>query len=379
MQKRFYPNHPIHKILKERILVFDGAMGSLIQDYKLDESGFRGKKFADFESDQKGNNDLLSLTQPQIIKEIHQNYFTAGADIVETNTFSANSLSQQDYNMEDFVYDMNLASAKIAREVADEFTKTNPDKPRFVAGSIGPSNQTASISPDINRPEYRKVYFKDIANGYRDQIRGLVEGGVDFLVVETVFDTLNCKAVLFAIEEYFEKSGNKIPVMVSGTMVDASGRTLSGQTLEAFRISVSHMDLLCIGINCALGADQMRPFIEELSEKTSLYTSIYPNAGLPNEFGEYDELPEYTAKILKEYAQSGFVNFVGGCCGTTPAHIKKIAETVSKIKPRKLPTIKKYSQFSGLEPFTLLPNSNFLNDSERFKVAESAHLKRLNK
>ncbi|MEE9118584.1 MAG: methionine synthase, partial [Calditrichia bacterium] len=311
------------------------------------------------------------------IEEIHQSYFDAGADIVETNTFNANGLSQRDYKMEGLVYEMNLTSAKIARDIADKVTKSNPYKPRFVAGALGPSNQTASISPDINRPEYRKVTFKNVSDGYRDQIHGLVEGGVDFLLVETVFDTLNCKAVLFAIEEYFEKSGNKIPVMVSGTMVDTSGRTLSGQTLEAFRISVSHLDLLSIGINCALGADQMRPFIEELSAKTPVYTSIYPNAGLPNEFGEYNESPQYTAQILAEYAQSGFVNFVGGCCGTTPAHIQKIAEAVSKFKPRKLPTVKKYSQFSGLEPLTVRPDSNFINVGERCNVAGSAKFRRL--
>ncbi len=374
---KFYPKHRIHKLLKERILIFDGAMGSLIQDYKLDEAGFRGERFADFKSDQKGNNDLLSLTQPQIIKEIHRTYFDAGADIIETNTFSANGLSQQDYKMADLVFDMNLASAKIAREVADELTKTNPEKPRFVAGSIGPSNQTASISPDINRPEYRKVYFNDVADGYKDQIRGLVEGGSDFLVVETVFDTLNCKAVLFAIDEYFEKSGNKIPVFVSGTMVDASGRTLSGQTLEAFRISVSHMDLLGIGINCALGADQMRAFIEELSGKTPLYTCLYPNAGLPNEMGEYDELPEYTAKVLAEYAEAGFVNMVGGCCGTTPAHIQKIAEVVSKCVPRKLPSLNTFPKFSGLEPLIIRPDSNFINVGERCNITGSAKFKRL--
>jgi 5-methyltetrahydrofolate--homocysteine methyltransferase len=375
----FYPDHKIHELLKERILIFDGAMGTMIQSYKLDEAGYRGERFADYSSDIKGNNDLLSLTQPQIIKEIHQDFYKAGADIIETNTFSANGLSQQDYKMENLVYKMNLESAKIARKVADEFTNQNPDKPRFVAGALGPSNQTASISPDINRPEYRKVYFDDVANGYRDQIKGLVEGDVDFLLVETVFDTLNCKAVLFAIDEYFEKSGNKIPVMVSGTMVDASGRTLSGQTLEAFLISVSHLDLLSIGINCALGADQMRAFIEELSQKTSLYTSLYPNAGLPNEFGEYDESPEYTAKVLAEYAEAGFVNMVGGCCGTTPAHIQKIAESVSKYKPRKLPNIKKYSQFSGIEPLTIRPESNFINVGERCNITGSAKFKRLMK
>ena len=374
---KFYPNHIIHKLLKERILILDGAMGTVIQSYKLDEAGYRGDRFADYPMDIKGNNDLLSITQPQIIKKIHQDFLEAGADIIETNTFSANGLSQQDYKMKDLVYEINLESARIARKVANEFTKKNPDKPRFVAGALGPSNQTASLSPDINRPEFRKVYFDDVAHGFRDQIQGLVDGGVDFLLVETVFDTLNCKAILFAIDEYFEKSGNRIPIMVSVTMVDASGRTLSGQTLEAFRISVSHLDLLSIGINCALGADQMREFIEELSGKTTIYTSLYPNAGLPNEFGDYDESPEYTAKVLADYAEAGFVNMVGGCCGTTPAHIKKIAQAVSNCKPRILPTFTTYPQFSGLEPLTIRPDSNFINVGERCNITGSAKFKRL--
>lgn len=374
---KFYPEHSIHRLLKERILVFDGAMGTMIQEYKLDEAKYRGERFADYLSDLKGNNDLLSITQPDIIAEIHSKYFEAGADIVETNTFNANGLSQQDYNMQNLVYEMNLESAKIARKVADEYTQFNPDKPRFVAGALGPTNQTASLSPDINRPEFRRVSFDDVANGYRDQIRGLVEGGADFLLVETVFDTLNCKAALFAIDEYFDKNKIKIPVMVSGTIVDASGRTLSGQTLEAFVISISHFDLLSIGINCALGAEQMRPFIEELSSLTPVYTSLYPNAGLPNEMGEYDDSPEYMANILGDFAESGYLNFVGGCCGSTPAHISKIADTASRFSPRVIPDITQYSQFSGLEKLTVRPETNFINVGERCNITGSAKFKRL--
>jgi 5-methyltetrahydrofolate--homocysteine methyltransferase len=374
---KFYPNHPIHKLLKERILILDGAMGTMIQDYKLDEAGYRGERFADYPSDLKGNNDLLSITQPHIIKEIHQNFLEAGADIVETNSFNANGLSQHDYNLEDLVYEMNLESAKIARNIADEFTKKNPNNPRFVAGALGPTNQTASLSPDINRPEFRRVTFDDVVKGYADQVRGLIEGGCDFLMVETVFDTLNCKAALFSIDEYLYKNDIKIPVMVSGTIVDASGRTLSGQTLEAFLISISHFDLLSVGINCALGAEQMRPFIEEISSLSTVYTSLYPNAGLPNEMGEYDDSPEIMANIIGEFAKSGFVNFVGGCCGSTPAHISKIAETVDHYSPRILPEINQFAQFSGLEKLTVRPDANFINVGERCNITGSAKFKRL--
>jgi len=374
---KFYPDHIIHKLLKERILILDGAMGTMIQAYKLDEVAYRGNQFADYPSDLKGNNDLLSITQPHIIREIHQNFLEAGADIIETNSFNANGLSQHDYNMENFVYEMNLESAKIARKVADEYTKKDPNKPRFVAGALGPTNQTASLSPDINRPEFRRVTFDDVAKGYEDQIRGLVEGGCDFLMVETVFDTLNCKAALFAIDEYFDKNNMKIPVMISGTIVDASGRTLSGQTLEAFLVSISHFDLLSVGINCALGAEQMRPFIEELSTLAPIYTSLYPNAGLPNEMGEYDDSPDIMAGILGEFAEAGFVNFVGGCCGSTPDHISKIAQEVSKFSPRYLPNINQFPQFSGLEKLTIRPDSNFTNVGERCNITGSAKFKRL--
>ena len=377
MSHRFYPGHPIHKLLQEKILILDGAMGTMIQSYRLNEADFRGTKFKDHPKDLKGNNDLLSLTQPQIIEEIHLKYLEAGADLIETNTFNANGISQMDYQMQDEVYDMNLASARIARKAADRYTAQNPNKPRFVIGALGPSNRTASLSPDVNRPGYRNVSFDEIKEAYKPQIRGLMDGGVDFLLVETVFDTLNCKAVLFAIEEVFEKIGRNIPIMLSGTIVDASGRTLSGQTLEAFWISVSHANLLSIGLNCALGAAQMRPFLEELSKLAPIYISVYPNAGLPNEFGNYDETPDITSRLLAEFADSGFVNIAGGCCGTTPDHIKKISEILKNKKPREIPEIPKYSRFSGLEPLTIRPDSNFINVGERCNVTGSAKFARL--
>jgi 5-methyltetrahydrofolate--homocysteine methyltransferase len=374
---RFYPDHPIHALLKERILLLDGAMGTMIQDYKLEESDFRGKRFSNHAKDLKGNNDLLSLTQPQIILEIHQAYLEAGADLIETNTFNANAISQLDYGTESLAYEMNFASAQIAKKAAEEYNVKTPDKPRFVVGALGPSNRTASISPDVNRPGYRNTSFDQIAEGYLPQIKGLVEGGADILLVETVFDTLNCKAVLFAIDQYFEQSQKQIPVMVSGTIVDASGRTLSGQTLEAFWTSVSHMDLLSIGLNCALGADQMRPFLTELSDLAPIYVSVYPNAGLPNEFGEYDETPQITAGLLSEFADRGFVNIAGGCCGTTPLHIKRIGELLKDKKPRVLPEIKNHPRFSGLEPLVVRTESNFINVGERCNVTGSARFAKL--
>ncbi len=377
MKKTFYPDHPLHRLLKDRILILDGAMGTMIQRYRLQESDFRGERFAAHPVNVQGNNDLLSLTRPQVIAEIHRSYLDAGADIIETNTFNANGISQQDYRMEALVYEMNLAAARLAREAADEFTARNPKKPRFVAGAIGPTNRTASLSPDVNRPGYRAVTFDDLVAGYAPQIRGLVEGGADVLLVETVFDTLNCKAALFAIEQYFEQTGQRLPVMVSFTIVDASGRTLSGQTLEAFLISVSHADLLSIGLNCALGAAQMRPFMEELSWLAPIYTSVYPNAGLPNEFGEYDETAEITAGYLKEFAESGFLNIAGGCCGTTPDHIRTIARTLQDIPPREIPSIQRYPQFSGLEALTVRPDSNFINVGERCNVTGSRRFARL--
>lgn len=324
----------IESILKERILVLDGAMGTMIQRHKLEEADFRGTRFKDHSSPLKGNNDLLSITRPDIIKDIHRQYLLAGADIIETNTFSGTSIAQADYQLEEIVYDLNYQSAKIAKEVADEITRTNPAKPRFVAGAMGPTNRTASLSPDVNNPGYRAVTFDDLRLAYKEQVRGLMDGGVDLLLVETIFDTLNAKAALFAIEEYFEENNVKVPVMVSGTITDASGRTLSGQTTEAFLISVSHVPLLSVGLNCALGAAQLRPYLQVLDEQAPFFVSAYPNAGLPNAFGHYDQTPEEMGKEMEEFLKEGLVNIVGGCCGTTPEHIKVIADVAARYKPR---------------------------------------------
>ncbi|RMH71418.1 MAG: methionine synthase [Gemmatimonadetes bacterium] len=373
MTQRFYPNHPLHQILKHRIVVLDGAMGTMIQSYTLTENDFRGDRFADWHCDLKGNNDLLSLTQPDIIQAIHRQYFEAGADIVETNTFNANGISQRDYDMSDLTYEMNLAAATLAKAAAAEFT----DKPRFVAGALGPMNRALSLSPDVNRPGYRAVTFDEVALGYYEQVRGLVDGGVDVLLVETIFDTLNSKAALYAINQFFEESGKKIPLMMSGTIVDLSGRTLSGQTLEAFWVSIKHADPLSIGLNCALGADQLRPYVEELSRIAPVYVSAYPNAGLPNEFGGYDETPEQMAATLREFATSGLVNIIGGCCGTTPDYIRAIAAAVQDVPPRELPQLPRYTQFSGLEPLTIRPDSNFVNVGERCNVTGSKRFAKL--
>lgn len=326
----------IKKILKERILVLDGAMGTMIQQYKLEEKDFRGDRFKNHSKDLKGNNDLLSITQPDIIKEIHRKYFEAGADIAETNTFSSTSIAQEDYQLQDLAYELNYQSAKIAREVADEFSKKEPNKPRFVAGSIGPTNRTASLSPDVNDPGFRAITFDELVDAYTEQVKGLVDGGADILLVETVFDTLNAKAALFAIQDYFEKSGKELPIMVSGTITDQSGRTLSGQTTEALLISISHVPLLSVGLNCALGAKQLRPYLQILDKKSPFNVSAHPNAGLPNEFGEYDETPESMAAQIKAFLDENLVNIIGGCCGTTPEHIKAIAELAAKYKPRTL-------------------------------------------
>lgn len=323
----------IKDILKERILVLDGAMGTMIQRYKLEEQDFRKGWFEKHEVSLKGNNDLLSLTRPDIIKEIHRQYFAAGADIVETNTFSGTTIAQADYNLENAVYDINYHSAKIAKEVAAEFT----DKPRFVAGSIGPTNRTASLSPDVNDPGFRAITYNELATAYQQQVEALLDGGVDLLLVETVFDTLNAKAALYAIYQVFDQRNMEIPVMVSGTITDASGRTLSGQTTEAFLISVSHFPLLSIGLNCALGAKQLRPYLQTLAAKSDFYISAHPNAGLPNEFGEYDETPEAMKQQIEEFLSESLVNIIGGCCGTTPEHIGAIAEVVNKYSPRKIP------------------------------------------
>ena len=324
----------IQNILKSKILVLDGAMGTMIQQYKFTEEDYRGEKFKDFNISVKGNNDMLSLTQPEAIKTIHGKYLEAGADIIETNTFSSTTIAMADYEMEEFVYELNFESAKIAKEVANEYTTKNPDKPRFVAGSIGPTNRTASMSPDVNDPGFRAVNFEDLRVAYRQQCEALIDGGVDVLLVETVFDTLNAKAALFAIEEIKAERNIDIPIMLSGTITDASGRTLSGQTAEAFLISVSHIPLLTVGFNCALGASQLTPHLEVLAQKSTLGVSAHPNAGLPNAFGEYDETPEKMAKQIKEYLEKDLINIIGGCCGTTPAHIKAIAEVTKGYKPR---------------------------------------------
>jgi 5-methyltetrahydrofolate--homocysteine methyltransferase len=330
----------IQDCLQERILIIDGAMGTMIQRYKLSEADYRGERFKAWQSDVKGNNDLLCLTQPQIIEEIHKQYLEAGADIIETNTFNAQRVSLADYNMQELAYEINLAAAKIAKKAATEFTKANPDRLRFVAGAIGPMNKTLSLSPDVNNPGYRAVTFDEVASAYYEQVKGLVEGGVDVLLIETIFDTLNAKAAIYAIKKYFRETKlRELPIMISGTITDASGRTLSGQTLEAFYISVKHARPLSIGLNCALGAKEMRNHIEELSQIAECYTSAYPNAGLPNAMGEYDEQPSETAHYLEEWAREGFVNIVGGCCGTTPEHIKHIAEQVKQYKTRQLPVL----------------------------------------
>ena len=328
----------IKETLKQRILIIDGAMGTMIQRYKLEEADYRGERFKNWHKDVKGNNDLLSITKPEIITAIHKQYLDAGADIIETNTFSSTTIAQADYDMQSLAYELNVASAKCARAAADEYTNANPNKPRFVAGAIGPLNKTLSLSPDVNNPGFRAVTFDEVVAAYEEQVKGLYDGGVDLLLIETIFDTLNAKAAIFAIKKFFgDNHIPELPIMISGTITDASGRTLSGQTLEAFYISVVHANPLSIGLNCALGAREMRPHIEELSAIAKCYTSAYPNAGLPNAFGEYDEQPEETAHIVEEWAKEGFLNIVGGCCGTTPDHIRHIAEEVSKYKPREMP------------------------------------------
>lgn len=365
-------------LLEERILVLDGAMGTMIQRHKLQEADYRGERFAAHDHPLIGNNDMLVLTQPDIIHAIHCDFLEAGSDIIETNSFNANPISQADYNAVGLVKELNLAAARLARKAADEYTAKTPDKPRFVAGSIGPTNKTLSLSPDVNNPGYRAVTFREVVDNYIVQLEGLMEGGVDLLLIETVFDTLNCKAALFAVEEYFNATGKRVPVMVSGTVVDASGRTLSGQTTEAFWISIAHMpDLLSVGLNCALGSKQMRPFIEAMSAVAESYVSVYPNAGLPNEFGEYDDSPEYMAAQIAGFAQSGFVNIVGGCCGTTPDHIRAIAEAVKTLKPRRKPEPKHELQLSGLEPLMVNRTTGFINVGERTNVTGSRKFARL--
>jgi 5-methyltetrahydrofolate--homocysteine methyltransferase len=326
----------IYDILKEKILVLDGAMGTMIQEYKFSESDYRGSRFKDHPCSVKGNNDLLSLTQPEAIKRIHEKYLEVGADIIETNTFSSTSIGMADYSMESIVYDINFESAKIAKEAALKYSQITPEKPRFVAGSIGPTNRTASMSPDVNDPGFRAITFDDLVKAYSEQINALIDGGVDILLIETIFDTLNAKAALFAVDSVLDNRNLSVPIMVSGTITDASGRTLSGQTVEAFVTSLSHIPLLSIGLNCALGADLLLPYLKRLSKVTDFYTSAFPNAGLPNAFGEYDQTAEEMRDLIKEYLESKSVNIIGGCCGTTPQYIKLIAEEASKFKPRNL-------------------------------------------
>ena len=326
----------LYKALNERILVLDGAMGTMLQRYNFTEEDYRGERFKDWQYSLKGNNDLLSLTQPKAIEEVHRKYLEADADIIETNTFSGTTIAMADYHMEELVYELNYESAKIARKICDEFTQKNPTKPRFVAGSMGPTNRTASLSPDVNDPGFRAITFDQLRIAYKQQAEALLDGGSDILLVETIFDTLNAKAALFAIDEIQEERNIQIPIMVSGTITDASGRTLSGQTAEAFLISISHLNLLSVGLNCALGAEQLTPYLETLSKNSEFYISAYPNAGLPNAFGQYDESPEFMAEQIKEYADKGLINIIGGCCGTTPPHIKAIADLVKNYEPRKV-------------------------------------------
>jgi len=363
----------LQEITKERILLIDGAMGTMLQAYKLEEADFRGDRFKDHPSDLKGNNDLLSLTRPDVVEAIHTAYLEVGADLIETNTFNANAISQSDYATEDLVYEINLESAKIARKAADSFTES----PRFVCGALGPTNRTASLSPDVNDPGFRNVSFDELVVAYSEQARGLLDGGADILLVETVFDTLNCKAALFAVQSLLEERGEEVPIIVSGTITDASGRTLSGQTVEAFWHSIRHVDLFCVGLNCALGAEQIRPFLDALSMVANTLVSVYPNAGLPNEFGEYDETPESMSAVIGEFAQSGLVNIIGGCCGTTPEHISALAEAVKGIPPRQIPEVETVTRLSGLEPVSLRSDANFVNVGERTNVTGSARFKHL--
>ena len=367
----------IYSEIKKRILVLDGAMGTMIQKYGLSEKDFRGEKFKKHSCDLKGNNDILSITQPQIIKEIHEEFLKSDADIIETNTFNANSISMKNYHLENYVYEMNVSSARIAKEIANKYSSKDKNKPRFVAGSMGPTSKTASISPKVNDPGFRELAFDDFKNSYYEQASALLEGGVDIFLIETVFDTLNAKAAIFALEKLFSEKKIKMPVMISGTIADASGRTLSGQTIEAFLHSVSHVDLLSIGLNCSMGAKEMRPFLEEMSVKAPFNICVYPNAGLPNQFGEYDESPEEMAKYIKDFLDNAFVNIVGGCCGTTPEHIKKFAGLAQKSKKRILPAKEKQLKLSGLEPLNIYKGSNFINIGERTNVNGSRKFARL--
>ncbi len=341
----------LKRAAEERILILDGAMGTMIQRYKLGEDEYRGARFKDHPSDLKGNNDLLVLSQPEIIRAIHDAYFEAGADIVETNTFNAQSISQADYGLQSIVHDLNVEAAKLAREAADAWTAKTPEKPRFVAGAIGPTNRTASISPDVNNPGFRNVSFDELVEAYSEQTTALIEGGADTILIETVFDTLNAKAAAFAVEQVFEQVGVSLPIMLSGTITDLSGRNLSGQTAEAFWYSMKHVRPFSVGMNCSFGAEQLRPSVDEIAHVADTLVSVYPNAGLPNEMGEYDETPEQMAALLEGWAKDGLINIVGGCCGTTPDHIRAIADAVGRYSPREVPQVAHKMRLSGLEPF----------------------------
>lgn len=367
----------LKEALLQRILILDGAMGTQIQSFQLEEQDYRGERFADYHMDIKGNNDLLSVTRPEVIESIHRAFLEAGADIIETNTFNSTQISQADYDMQSLAKELNVEGAKLARKVADAFTAETPDKPRFVAGVIGPTSRTATISPDVNDPGFRNVTFDDLVSDYSEATEALIEGGADIILIETVFDTLNAKAAIFAVKQVFDQMGFELPIMISGTITDASGRTLSGQTTEAFWYSVAHAQPISIGLNCALGAKELRPHVEALSHCAETFVSAHPNAGLPNEFGEYDESPEAMALIVEEFAASGFLNIIGGCCGTTPEHIRAIAETVSKYPPRKVPSHKPACRLSGLEPFVIDDQSLFVNVGERCNITGSARFKRL--
>src|SRR5688500_11606579 len=378
----------LEHLLSERILVLDGAMGTMIQRHTLTEADFRGERFASHPKDLRGNNDMLVLTQPGIILGIHEQYLEAGADIIETNSFSGTTIAQADYALEPFVYELNVEAAKLAKQATAKWT--TPDKPRFVAGAIGPTNRTLSISPDVNNPATRAVTFDQVRVAYRDQVRGLVDGGADLILLETIFDTLNAKAAIAAVLDTFDERGVELPLMISATITDRSGRVLSGQTLDAFYVSIRHARPFSVGLNCALGAEQMRPYLAELARIAECYVTCYPNAGLPNAFGEYDELPPDTARLLRDFAESGFVNILGGCCGTTPEHIRAVAAAVKNLAPRRTgsdalgsipdprsPIPDRFTQYSGLETLVIRPDSNFIMIGERTNVTGSKRFARL--
>jgi 5-methyltetrahydrofolate--homocysteine methyltransferase len=367
----------LYDLIQHRILILDGAMGTMIQKHKLQEADFRGEQFRDHPKPLKGNNDILSLTKPEIILNIHKEYLEAGADLITTNTFNSNRISMADYGMEELVYEMNFQSAKLVEKAITQFENSAKPERHFIVGTLGPTNRTASMSSDVNDPGARSVTFDQLVEAYSEQARGLIDGGTDILLVETIFDVLNCKAALFAIETVFEERAIRLPVMVSGTITDASGRTLTGQTLEAFLISVSHFPLFSVGLNCALGAEQLRPYIQELSAKAGFYVSAHPNAGLPNQFGEYDQTAEFMASVAEDFMKEGWVNIIGGCCGTTPEHIRKIAEKAKQFKPRIKPEIEKFTRLSGLEALTITPRTNFVNIGERTNVSGSIKFARL--